>query len=63
MVVLSKTMGEPPIGQVRREREAAELASLKRHPAIAAVLEAFPDAEIAAVRPLQGGRDDDSATG
>ncbi len=25
VVVLSKTQGEPPIGQVRREREAAEL--------------------------------------
>jgi DNA polymerase-3 subunit gamma/tau len=63
VVVLSKAAGEPPIGQVRREREAAELQSLKRHPAVAAVLEAFPDAEIAAVRPLAGGRDDDSATG
>jgi DNA polymerase-3 subunit gamma/tau len=63
VVVLSKTQGEPTIGQVRREREAAELQSLKRHPAVAAVLEAFPDAEIKAVRPLAGGRDDDSATG
>jgi DNA polymerase-3 subunit gamma/tau len=63
IVVLSKVRGEPPIGQVRREREAAELQNLKRHPAVAAVLEAFPDAEISAVRPIAGGRDDDSATG
>jgi DNA polymerase-3 subunit gamma/tau len=61
IVALSKTPGAPPIGQVRRERKAAEIASLKRHPAVAAVLEAFPDAEISDVRPLPGARTDDDA--
>jgi DNA polymerase-3 subunit gamma/tau len=54
MVVLSKEAGERPIGEVRREREAAELEALKSHPALKAVLDEFPDAQIAAVRPLAG---------
>jgi DNA polymerase-3 subunit gamma/tau len=61
--VLSKQAGEPPLGQVRREREAAEIAALKTHPAVAAVLDVFPDAEIAEVRPLAERPDDESATG
>jgi DNA polymerase-3 subunit gamma/tau len=63
VVVLSKQAGEPPLGQVRREREAAEIAALKTHPAVAAVLDVFPDAEIAEVRPLAERPDDESATG
>jgi DNA polymerase-3 subunit gamma/tau len=63
IVVVSGEPGAPPIGQERREREAAELAGLKQHPALKAVLEAFPSAEIKAVRPLGRVRDDDSATG
>ena len=50
VVVLSKEAGAPAIGAVRREREAAELESLKQHPAVRAVLDAFPDAKIAEVR-------------
>lgn len=63
IVALSKTPGERTLGEVRREREEQEIAALKRHPAIATVLAAFPDAEVSAVprRPLA--RDDDSATG
>jgi DNA polymerase-3 subunit gamma/tau len=64
VVMLSRQPGEPAIGVVRREREAAELAALKRHPAVASVLETFPGAEIASVKPIPGTRkDDDSATG
>ena len=63
VIMLSKTPGEQPLGEVRREREAREIASLKSHPAVAAVLEEFPDAEISAVRPLDAIRDDDSAAG
>jgi DNA polymerase III subunit gamma/tau len=63
VVMLSKTPGAPPLGAERRDREAVEIESLKRHPAIAAVLEVFPDAEIADVRPLAVDRDDDSAAG
>ena len=63
VVMLSRSPGEPAIGVVRREREAAELAALKRHPAVASVLETFPGAEIASVKPIPGTRNDDSATG
>ncbi len=63
IVALSKTPGERPIGEVRRERAAQEIAALKRHPAVAAVLEAFPDAEVTPVPPKPRERDDDSATG
>jgi len=54
VVVLSKEAGAKPIGVVRREREAQELESLKAHPAVRAVLEAFPDAKIAEVRRIAG---------
>ncbi len=62
VTMLSKTPGERPLGEVRREREALERESLKSHPAVAAVLEVFPDAEIN-IRPLDRLPDDDSATG
>jgi DNA polymerase-3 subunit gamma/tau len=54
IVMLSKSAGARAIGEVRREREAAELEALKTHPALKAVLDEFPDAKIAAVRPLAG---------
>ena len=54
VVVLSKEAGQPAIGVVRREREAAELEQLKAHPAVRAVLQAFPDARIAEVRRIAG---------
>ena len=62
VTMLSKTPGERPLGEVRREREAIEREALRTHPAVAAVLEAFPDAEIT-VRPLDSLPEDDSATG
>ena len=52
VVVLSKAAGERPRGEVRREREAAELEALKAHPAVKAVLDQFPDAKIAEIREL-----------
>ena len=63
VIMLSKTPGERPLGEVRRERAAREKAALKAHPAVAAVLEVFPDADIGEVRPLDSARDDDSAAG
>jgi DNA polymerase-3 subunit gamma/tau len=68
MVMLSKVTGAPAAGAVRREREAAELEALKAHPAVRAVLEAFPDAKIAEVRrfvPVSEAEenDDESAAG
>jgi DNA polymerase-3 subunit gamma/tau len=59
VVVLSKEAGQPAIGVVRREREAAELEQLKAHPAVRAVLQAFPDAKIAEVRRIAGCETDD----
>jgi DNA polymerase-3 subunit gamma/tau len=63
VVLLSKEAGERAIGEVRREREAAELEALKSHPAVKAVLEEFPDARIAAVRPLLAPGKDETGTG
>ena len=37
MVALSKTPGEQPIGEVERERIAAEKRRMQEHPAVAAV--------------------------
>src|SRR4029078_1083288 len=46
MVALSKTPGAPAIGQVQRERAAAEIRDIAKHPAVAAVLQQFPDAQV-----------------
>jgi DNA polymerase-3 subunit gamma/tau len=62
VVALSKTPGERPIGQVLREQEAAELRAIKDHPAVAAVLQQFPDAEIR-LKPLPGAKPGDTRTG
>ncbi|MFN3625563.1 MAG: DNA polymerase III subunit gamma/tau [Hyphomicrobium sp.] len=63
VVVLSKAAGERPRGAVRREREAAELEALKSHPAVKAILDQFPDAKIADIRPLIGAPRDETGTG
>ncbi len=63
VVVLSKAKGKPPIGEVRRARDAAELAEVARDPAIAAVLDAFPGAKIAAVSPRDDETDEKTGTG
>jgi DNA polymerase-3 subunit gamma/tau len=62
-VMLSKTMGERPLGEARREREAAEIEQLKKHPAVAAVLAEFPDAKIAEVRRFAVRPVDETGTG
>lgn len=65
VVVLSKEQGAPAIGAVRRERNAREIEAIKLHPAVRAVLEAFPDARIAEIRHLGGANasEDESAAG
>lgn len=63
VVVLSKAPGEPTLSQQKRDRDAAELAALKKHPAVAAVFEAFPDAKVAAVRTTARRGDDEAGTG
>lgn len=41
-------------GSIRRKKEAAEVEALREHPAVQAVFDAFPDADIAEVRHLEG---------
>jgi DNA polymerase-3 subunit gamma/tau len=60
MVALSQAPGEPPLGEVERARAAAEIAEIRKHPAVAAVLQQFPDAEVSSVRPLAGLEADDA---
>jgi DNA polymerase-3 subunit gamma/tau len=65
MVALSPKPGEPPLGQIERDRASAELAEIEKHPAVAAVLEQFPEAKISGVKPLRGAtkKGDDTGTG
>ena len=63
MVAVSKTPGDPPLGEVERERKAAEVRDIAKHPAVAAVLQQFPDAQITGVRPLPDAAKDDTGTG
>ena len=63
MVALSKAPGERTIGDVQRQRAAAEIEDMQRHPAVAAVLQQFPDAEITSVRQLPKIDKDDTGTG
>jgi DNA polymerase-3 subunit gamma/tau len=63
MVALSKAPGEPAVGQAQRDRQAAEIRDIQKHPAVAAVLQQFPDAQITRVRPLSGTTTDDTGTG
>ncbi|HUS96230.1 MAG TPA: DNA polymerase III subunit gamma/tau [Hyphomicrobiaceae bacterium] len=52
IVTVSNKRGATPIGDVKRARKAAELAQIRKAPAVAAILDVFPDAEISDVRPL-----------
>ena len=63
MVAVSKTPGARTIGEMQRERAAAEIEDMQRHPAVAAVLQQFPDAEITSVRQLPQLDKDDTGTG
>ncbi|MFV0297648.1 MAG: DNA polymerase III subunit gamma/tau [Hyphomicrobiaceae bacterium] len=62
VVAIGRGRGAPPLGEVRREREAAELEKLRAHPALASLLETFPDAKIVGVKPASVA-DDESDTG
>jgi DNA polymerase III subunit gamma/tau len=63
MVALSTSPGAPPLGEVERARAAAEIDEMRKHPAVAAVLQQFPDAEISSVRPISELEADDTGTG
>ena len=71
-IALSRRPGERPLGEQKRAEEAAEIEALKQHPSVRAVLEQFPDAQIASVRPIvsppadpseEESGDEDSAVG
>jgi DNA polymerase-3 subunit gamma/tau len=63
MVALSKAPGQPPLGEVVRERTAAEIRDVEKHPAVAAILQQFPDARVTSVKPLAAGKKDETGTG
>jgi len=56
IVALSGEEGAAPLGAQRREREAKEIEAIRNHPQVKQVLDQFPGARIAAVRPA--GQDD-----
>jgi DNA polymerase-3 subunit gamma/tau len=51
-IAVSRRPGNVPLGVQQRAEDAAEIEVLKQHPSVRAVLEQFPDAEIASVRPI-----------
>ena len=73
VVVLSSEDGQEPIGAVRRRLQQNKLEALKAQPAVAAVLDAFPDAKVIEKQSEDGveatqeqsvrDKDDDSAVG
>jgi len=52
IVALSDEEGAQPLGQQRREKEAREIEKVREHPAVKQVMQHFPGARIAAVRPV-----------
>jgi DNA polymerase III subunit gamma/tau len=52
IVVLSEEEGAAPLGVQRREKEAREIEKVKEHPAVKQVMQHFPGARIASVRPV-----------
>jgi DNA polymerase-3 subunit gamma/tau len=51
IVAVTDEEGAAPLGQQRREKEKREIEEIKQHPAVKEVLQHFPGARIAAVRP------------
>ncbi len=52
MVAVSDEEGAAPLGVQRREREARAIESVREHPSVRQVMQHFPGARIAAVRPV-----------
>ena len=63
VVTVSNQPGATPVGEIRRTQAAAEIARIKQDPAVAAVLKAFPGAEITEVKPLEPNRSDGDDNG
>ena len=61
IVVVGREPGAEAVGEVRRRQRDAEIEELKSQPAISAVLEMFPDAEITDIRPLDRDAEDDKS--
>jgi DNA polymerase-3 subunit gamma/tau len=51
IVAVSDETGAAPLGAQRREKEAREIEAIREHPAVKEVMQHFPGARIAAVRP------------
>ncbi len=51
IVAVSDEEGAAPLGVQRREKEAREIEQVREHPAVKQVMQHFPGARIAAVRP------------
>ena len=52
IVAVSDEEGAVPLGVQRREREAREIETVRAHPAVQEVMQHFPGARIASVRPV-----------
>jgi DNA polymerase-3 subunit gamma/tau len=52
IVALSDEEGAAPLGVQRREKEAREIEAVREHPAVKEVMQHFPGARIAGVRPV-----------
>jgi DNA polymerase-3 subunit gamma/tau len=62
-ISLSREMGERPLGEVRREREKAEIEAALKVPAVQAALQHFPGAVVTGVVPIAAPEGEDSAHG
>ena len=51
IVAVSDEQGASPLGVQRREKEARDIEAVREHPAVREVMQHFPGARIAAVRP------------
>jgi DNA polymerase-3 subunit gamma/tau len=61
IVAVSDEPGAEPLGRQRRERDAREIEKIREHPKVKEVLQHFPDARIAAVRPTARPEGDNEA--
>ena len=52
IVAVSDEEGAAPLGVQRREKEARDIDAIREHPAVKEVMQHFPGARIAAVRPV-----------
>jgi DNA polymerase-3 subunit gamma/tau len=61
IVAVSDEPGAEPLGAQRRDQAAREIEKIREHPKVKEVLQHFPDARIAAVRPTARPEGDDEA--